>query len=117
MQFCTPTTNEITHAESFFVRLHAARRTPKKDLSARRRSSGLSAWNADWLVYRISPSISPCLQGLFDGPIWEGDLSTEGTYMMCKEMFSENKTQHSQFANLNSKSNVVFDNNLNNHYI
>ena len=44
MPFCTPTTKEITHAESFFVRLHAARR---KNLSARRRSSGLNAWNAE----------------------------------------------------------------------
>ena len=47
MQFCTPTTKDIMHAKSFSIRLHAARR---KNLSASRRSSGLSAWNADWHI-------------------------------------------------------------------
>ena len=37
-----------------------------------------------------------------------------GAYTRCKKMFSEKMIQNSQFASLNSESNTIFDNNLNN---
>ena len=58
IQFCTPTTKEITHAKvfSFVCTPHA-----EKNLSARRRSSGLSACNADWRMFgsKVPPPNPP----------------------------------------------------------
>ena len=81
-------------------------------------TSCFRAHHPSLLLYRISPPI--CLgliraRRAFLVGWWA--YPRGGAYTRCKKMFCEEMTQNSQFASLNSESNIIFDNNLHNTHL
>ena len=73
---------------------------------------------ATLIGYHISPPISSgliCARRAFLVGLSPGAY-LRGAYRRCRKVFSVKVIHNSQFASLNSKSNIVFDNNLYNNY-